>query len=165
MYVRGVGAFMLMHETRMHENYNLKWSQTWPLFFIFVEGNRRKTLFFLFYSFCLFFRLSPKKKRIRNKKDNREEENRKKFSIVNKSFFWLFSAKPFCFFDNPTPPFFCPYSGIAILCLRQSDTVSFLFSTTRHRHFFGLIQAQPFCVYDNPTRLVSHFRLCETVIF
>ena len=26
---------MIMHETRMHENYDLKWSQTWPLFFIF----------------------------------------------------------------------------------------------------------------------------------
>ena len=28
-------AFMLMHERRMHENYDLKWSQIWPLFFIF----------------------------------------------------------------------------------------------------------------------------------
>ena len=34
----GGGAFMRMHETRMHENYGLKWSQTWPLFFIFYRG-------------------------------------------------------------------------------------------------------------------------------
>ena len=36
LYVGGWGgAFMLMHETRMHENYDLEWSQAWPLFFIF----------------------------------------------------------------------------------------------------------------------------------
>ena len=28
-------SFMLMHKMSMHENYDLKWSQTWPLFFVF----------------------------------------------------------------------------------------------------------------------------------
>ena len=94
-------------------------------------GNRRKTLFFLFYSFCLFFLLSFKKrkKRIRNKKKIGKRKTEKKrtekeylFSIVNKSHFGFFLTPPFCFFDNPTPP------------------------------FFFLIQATPFCVYGNPTR-------------
>ena len=31
----GGGGVMLMHETRMHENYDLKWSQAWPLFLFF----------------------------------------------------------------------------------------------------------------------------------
>ena len=34
----GGGAFMLMHETTMHENYDLKWSRTRPFFFIFYRG-------------------------------------------------------------------------------------------------------------------------------
>ena len=115
----GGGAFMLMHETRMKENYDLKWSQTWPLIFIFYRGKPEEnpsfssTLFF-------FFLLSPKKRknRMRNKKENWKEQNRKRmpFSIVNKFHFWVF-------FDT------------AILFFRQSDTVSFLFSAIRHRHF------------------------------
>ena len=98
--------------SRMHENYDLKWSQTWPLLF-FIEGNRRKTLFFLIYSFCLFFSsrsLKKDKKRIRNKKENRKEENRKKreqkkntFSHFQQvSFFGIFSAPLFCVYDNRT---------------------------------------------------------------
>ena len=78
---------------------------------------------------------------IRNKKENRKEKNRKKrtekeylLSIVNKSHFVFFSGPLFCFFGNPTPP------------------------------FFVLIQAPLFCVYDNPSRLVSYFRLCDTAI-
>ena len=122
------------------------------LFLFFIEENRRtrrKTLFFFFYSFCLFFLLPPKKrkKRVRNKTENRKKENRKKrtekeylFSVVNKShFFGFFSAPPFCFFDNPTPPFICPNSGTTILCLRQSDTASFLFSAMRHRNFLCVL--------------------------
>ena len=63
---RGGGAFMLMHETRMHEDYDLKWSQALPLFFIFYRGKPEdpeenpllSLLLFLF-----FFLLSPKKKK------------------------------------------------------------------------------------------------------
>ena len=32
----GGGGGFFMHETRIYENYDLKWSKTWPLFFIFL---------------------------------------------------------------------------------------------------------------------------------
>ena len=69
-YVRGGGggAFMLMHETRMDENYDLKWCQTWPLFFLFYRGKsedqeEKPSSFSLL--FLSFFLLSPKKKKKR----------------------------------------------------------------------------------------------------
>ena len=119
------------------------------LFLFFIEGNRRtrrKTLFFLFYSFCHFF-LSllkkTRKKRIRNKKENRKEENRKKEKRKRIPFFYRQQVSFFCFFS----------------------ALPFCFSTIRHRHFFVLIQAPPFCVCDNLTRLVSYFRQSDTAIF
>ena len=39
--------------SRMHENFDLKWSQTWPLFFIFYREQIAKPQFFL----CVFFNL------------------------------------------------------------------------------------------------------------
>ena len=107
----GGGAFMLMHETRMKENYDLKWFQTWPLFFIFYTGKPEENPSFSSTLF-LFFLLSPKKRknRMRNKKENWKEQNRKRmpFSIVNKFHFWGFfgtpkkGAPPFCVYDNST---------------------------------------------------------------
>ena len=78
----GGGAFMRMHETRMHENYDLKWSQTWPLFFYFLQretgGLGGKPSSFSSTLFVFFFLLSPKKKKIRNKKETRKEELKQK---------------------------------------------------------------------------------------
>ena len=57
------GAFMLTHGTRMHENYYLKWSQTWPLFFIFYRGkpedSEENPLLSLLLFLSFFFLVSP----------------------------------------------------------------------------------------------------------
>ena len=94
MYVGGGEAFMLMHETRMHENYDLKWGQTWPHFFIFYRRKREdpeknpllsRLLFLSFFSVSL---LKKRKKRMRNKKANMKEENRKKENRKRLAFFY-----------------------------------------------------------------------------
>ena len=139
----GGGAFMLMHETSMHENYDLKWSQTWPLFFWPLGGPGGKPS--SFYSFCFFFLPSPKrekrewkiKKKIGKRKTEKREQKKNTFFLLSTSLFFggFFPARHF-------------------VC-----------STIGHRHFFVLIQATAFCVYDNSTQLVSYFRLCDTAIF
>ena len=61
---------MLMHETRMHENYDLKWSQAWALLFYFLQrgtggpegkpSSFSSTLFVFF--FIYIYRGLPKKR-------------------------------------------------------------------------------------------------------
>ena len=127
----GVGreAFMLMHETTMHENYDFKWSRKRPFFFIFYRGKpedpEENPLLsrLLFLSF--FFLLSPKKEN-KKKTENRKEENRKKENRKRIPFFYCQQVSFFWFYDNPTGlvsyfsairhrDFFCSNSGTDIL--------------------------------------------------
>ena len=76
----GGGGLVLMHETRMHENYDLRWSQTWPLFFYFLQTEAGgKPSSFSSTLFVFFSSPKKKKKRIRNKigKRKQKKENRK----------------------------------------------------------------------------------------
>ena len=115
---------MLMHETRIYENYDLKWSKPWPLFFRFFYRGKpeepEKSLF-LFYSFCLFFfsLLKKKEKReyeIKKKIGKRKTEKReeKKIPLFNRQQVSLFG-----FFRRRY----------------------FVFSTIRHRGFFFVLNS------------------------